>query len=167
MVLKKLREYLDAQKVRYTAISHSPAYTAQEIATTAHIPGKELAKTVMVKADGKMLMAVVPASDMVDFRLLRSVLGASAVSLATETEFKGMFPECEVGAMPPFGNLYDMQVLVSDDLARDEEIAFNAGDHRELMKLAYRDFERLVSPKVVRISARKVSAEEHELHERV
>jgi Ala-tRNA(Pro) deacylase len=148
MPVQRLKEFLDAEKVKYVAISHSPAYTAQEIAASAHVPGKELAKTVMVKLDGRMAMAVLPASRKVDFAKLKDAAGAAEAELASEREFRDMFPGCEVGGMPPFGNLYDMDVYVSSQLAEDEEIAFNAGSHTELLKLAYRDFERLVRPKV-------------------
>jgi Ala-tRNA(Pro) deacylase len=154
MPVKKLKEFLDSNKIKYVSITHSLAYTAQQIAATAHIPGKEVAKTVMVKLDDKMAMAVLPASYRVDFGLLRQASGASKVELATEQEFTGMFPECEVGAMPPFGNLYGMEVFVAESLAEDEEIAFNAGSHTELIRLAYKDFERLVKPKVVKFSSK-------------
>jgi Ala-tRNA(Pro) deacylase len=152
MPVKKLKEFLDANKIKYVSITHSPAYTAQQIAASAHIPGKELAKTVMVKLDGKLAMAVLPASLKIDFDLLRQASGAGKVELATESEFRETFPGCELGAMPPFGNLYDMAVYVAVPLAADEEIAFNAGSHVELIKLAYEDFERLVKPKVADIS---------------
>ena len=155
MVLKKLTEFLDSHAIRYTVLRHSQAFTAQEIATAAHIPGKELAKTVIVKVDGRMMMAVVPASDMVDFKSLKKVLGATRVELAGEDEFRSAFGECEIGAMPPFGNLYNIDVLVADDLAEDTEIAFNAGTHRELIKMAYNDFEQLVQPRVAGIGIRK------------
>jgi Ala-tRNA(Pro) deacylase len=153
MPVKKLKDFLDNQKVKYVTISHSPTYTAQEIAASAHIPGKELAKTVMVKIDGKMAMAVLPASHKVDFHLLKKAAGASKVELATEQEFKDLFAECEVGAMPPFGNIYGMEVFVAESLDEDEEIAFNAGLHTELIRLAYKDFERLVKPKVAKFSS--------------
>ena len=150
---EKTREFLDSHYVKYITISHSPAFTAQEIAASAHIPGKELAKTVMVKIDGAMAMAVLPASAKVDFELLRDVARAGEAELATEKEFADLFPECEVGAMPPFGNLYDMAVYVADTLADDAEIAFNAGSHSELIRIAYQDYERLVRPTVARIYA--------------
>jgi Ala-tRNA(Pro) deacylase len=152
MPVKKLRDFLDANRVKYVSIKHSPAYTAQQIAASAHVPGKELAKTVMVKLDGKMAMVVLPASFKVDLDLLKMASGAKKVELATENEFKGMFPECDPGAMPPFGNLYGMDVYAGETLAEDEEISFNAGSHTELIKLAYQDFERLVKPRVVKIS---------------
>lgn len=151
MPIQRLKEFLDREKVKYISISHSPAYTAQEIAASAHVPGKELAKTVIVKLDGRMAMAVLPASLKIDFAKLKQAAGAGQVELASEQEFRDMFPGCEVGAMPPFGNLYDMDVYVSPQLAEDEEIAFNAGSHTELVKLAYRDFQRLVQPKLAEI----------------
>jgi Ala-tRNA(Pro) deacylase len=152
MPVQKLKEFLDSHNVRYVSIKHSPAYTAQEIAASAHVPGRELAKTVMVKIDGVMAMAVLPASYQVDMEHLRQVTGAGKVELASEREFKDMFAGCEVGGMPPFGNLYGMEVYVSKALAEDEEIAFNAGSHTELIRLPYSDFERLVGPKVVALS---------------
>lgn len=156
MPVAKLKEFLDRNKVKYITIRHSPAFTAQEIAASAHVSGREVAKTVMVKVDRKMAMAVLPASFHVDFDLLKGVLGAKSVQLATETEFQNLFPECEVGAMPPFGNLYGMETYVAESLSEDEEVAFNAGTHTELIKLQYRDFERLVKPKVLRFSVQNV-----------
>ncbi|NTW48634.1 MAG: YbaK/EbsC family protein [Chlorobiales bacterium] len=152
MPIRKLRQFLDSNNIKYVLVTHSTAYTAQEVAQSAHISGKEIAKTVMVKLDGKMAMAVLPASKKIDFDLLREASGASFVELATEDEFKDTFPDCELGAMPPFGNLYGMDVYVGVALANDDEIAFNAGSHTELIRLAYKDFEQLVKPKVVRIS---------------
>lgn len=152
MPVRKLREFLDSHKIRYVTIKHSEVYTAQEIAASAHIPGKELAKTVMVKIDGKMAMAVLPASYRVDFDLLKEAAGARKVELADEQEFTDMFPECEIGAMPPFGNLYGMEVFVAETLAEEREIAFNAGSHTELIRMSYKDFEGTVKPKVVKFS---------------
>jgi Ala-tRNA(Pro) deacylase len=152
MPARQLKQFLDEQGVKYVTISHSPAFTAQEIAASAHIPGKQMAKTVMVKIDGRMAMAVVPASERVVFELLREVTGAHDVALATEREFAESFPGCELGAMPPFGNLYGMDVYVAPGLAAGEEIAFNAGTHTEVVKMAYRDFERLVKPKVLKFA---------------
>lgn len=153
MPVRKLKEYLDGHGIQYVTITHSPAYTAQMIAAAAHVPGKELAKTVMVKLDGVMAMAVLPSSAKVDLERLREAADADKVSLATEVEFKGLFPDCEVGAMPPFGNLWDMKVYVDAGLAEDEEIAFNAGSHVELIKLYYADFDRLVKPKTIEMAA--------------
>lgn len=155
MPVRKLRDFLDGEGVKYVTVSHSVAYTAQEIAARAHVRGKNLAKSVMVKLDGKVAMAVLPATFKIDFDLLKEASGASEVELASEKEFKDLFPDCELGAMPPFGNLYGFDVYVAKTLAEDDEIAFNAGSHTELMKLPYADFERLVQPKVVRISLRR------------
>ena len=154
MPVKKLKDFLDDQNIKYIVIIHSPVYTAQEIAASVHIPGKELAKTVMIRIDGKMAMAVLPAIYKVDFDLLKKFTGASKVELTNEHDFKDMVPGCEVGAMPPFGNLYGMEVFVAETLAEDEEIAFNAGSHTELIQMAYKDFERLVKPKVIKFSDR-------------
>ena len=154
MPVKKLKEFLEAQNVKYTSIYHSLTYTAQEIAASVHIKGNELAKTVMVRLDGKMAMAVLPASHHVDFDRLKIASGAQDVVLATEKEFKDLFPGCEIGAMPPFGNLYGMDVFVSRALTKDEEIAFNAGSHYELIRLTYKDFERLVNPKIADFSVK-------------
>ena len=151
MRVNKLQEFLDRHHVKYVNVMHSPAYTAQEIAAAAHVPGKELAKSVMVKLDGKLAMAVVPASTQIDFQLLKTGTGANSAELASEEEFKGQFPDCEVGAMPPFGNLYGMEVFVSKNLTEDEEIAFNAGSHTELLKLSYADYRRLVNPNIVEL----------------
>jgi Ala-tRNA(Pro) deacylase len=152
MPAQKLKKFLDDNKIRYVRIIHSPAYTAQEIAATAHIPGKELAKTVVVKLDGELAMAVLPAPAQVDTEALAKAAGAKQVGLATEEEFKDAFPECEIGGMPPFGNLYGMSVYADESLAEDEQIAFNAGSHAELIRMDYKDFASLVKPKVVRFT---------------
>lgn len=149
MLAHKLKAFLDSQYVLYETIPHARAYTAQETAATAHISGKELAKTVIIWADDKLAMAVLPASQHVDEDLLQEAIGAANVQIAHERDFKDLFPECEVGAMPPFGNLYGMEVFVAASLTEDEEIAFNAGSHTELLKLAYKDFARLVQPRVL------------------
>lgn len=156
MPIKKLKTYLDENNVKYVSIKHSSAFTAQEIAASAHISGKEFAKTVMIKIDGKMAMAVLPASYKIDFNLLKEIFGTPKITLATEAEFKYFFPDCEVGAMPPFGNLYDMEVYVAETLAEDEEIAFNAGTHTEMIQLKYEDFARLVKPRVFKFSWKTV-----------
>jgi Ala-tRNA(Pro) deacylase len=150
MPVKKLKEFLDSNKIEYVAINHSLAYTAQRIAASAHIQGKEIAKTVILKADRKMIMAVLPASCKINMELLRGAINAKDIEIASEKDFGLLFPECEVGAMPPFGNLYGMDVFVAESLTQDEEIAFNAGSHRELIKLSFRDFERLVKPKIIK-----------------
>lgn len=152
MPCETLISYLDSQGVRYVVIGHTPAYTAQEIAAAAHIPGKEVAKTVMIKIGGKIAMAVLPSSYRMNFKLLRQVVGDEDVELATENEFKDLFPDCDVGAMPPFGNVYGMDVYVAEKLAENEMIAFNAGTHSELVRMAYEDYERIVKPTVIKLS---------------
>lgn len=152
MPSKKLKTFLDENKIKYVSIQHSSAYTAQEIAAIAHIPGKDLAKTVIIKIDGKMAMAVLPASYKVSFDYLKDTLGVKEVRLAYEQEFIDKFPDCEVGAMPPFGNIYGMEVYVAESLAEDEEIAFNACSHTELMKMNFSDFEKLVKPIRIKFS---------------
>lgn len=151
MPVKKLKEFLDGHQVKYVSMTHSPAFTSQEIAAAAHVSGKQLAKTVIVKMDGKLAMVVIPAQDQVNFAKLREVTGIANVDLASESEFKDKFAGCEVGAMPPFGNLYDMAVYVSSRLSKQDHILFNAGSHSELMQVAFVDFERLVKPKAVAI----------------
>ncbi len=152
MASAKIKEYLDRQGVKYVSISHSPAYTSQEVAASAHIPGKTLAKTVMVIADGKMIMAVLPGTRRVDLDRLKVALQAQQIALAQEAEFKSLFPDCEIGAMPPFGNLYNVPVVADSALTEDTEIVFNAGSHRELIRLAYKDFERLVKPTIAKFA---------------
>jgi Ala-tRNA(Pro) deacylase len=152
MPLAKLREYLEGHNVDYSLIRHPLTFTAQTTAQAAHISGTDLAKTVMVKVDGRMSMAVLPASLHVDFDQLTEALGAQAVLLSIEGDFKDIFAGCEVGAMPPFGNLYGLEVFVEESLTRDEEIAFNAGSHTELMKMRYADYAQLVQPTVVRFA---------------
>lgn len=149
MPARKIKEFLDSHGVRYLCLTHSKAYTAQEVAELTHVPGQEMAKTVIVRADGRMVMAVLPASFKIDLNRLREVLEARKVELATELEFKGLFPECEPGAMPPFGNLYGLDVYVDPSLAEDTVIVFNAGTHTEVMRMLFKDFERLVQPKIL------------------
>jgi Ala-tRNA(Pro) deacylase len=152
MPSRKLKQILEANHIHYELINHSPAYTAQQIAASAHIRGKEMAKTVIVKIDNELAMAVLPAAQKVDLTLLQKTTGADNVELATESDFRGIFPECELGAMPPFGNLYGMDVFVAKRLAADDEIVFNAGSHTELVRLSYADFEKVVHPKVMHLS---------------
>ncbi len=146
MPAKKLKRFLDENHIRYVSIRHSPAYTAQETAASAHVPGRELAKTVILYIDGEMAMAVLPSTRMLDLELLRHHTEAESVTLATENQFKDRFPDCEAGAMPPFGNLYKIPVYVDRSLTLDDQIAFNAGSHAELIQLAFEDFENLVHP---------------------
>lgn len=154
MPVDRLKTFLDENGVKYVTISHSKAYTAQEVAAAAHVPGKEMAKTVMAKVGGEMAMVVLPAPDKVSIDRLGDVTGDVDVELASEDEFSALFPGCEVGAMPPFGNLWNMTVFVDERLRENEQIAFNAGSHTEVVKLSYGDFERLVQPVVAMVSAR-------------
>jgi Ala-tRNA(Pro) deacylase len=155
---KELKEFLDDNNIKYVTVTHSTAYTAQEVAALTHTKGKDFAKTVMVTLDGMLAMAVVPASYQVDMSRLKEGAGANTVALASESEFRARFPGCETGAMSPFGNLFDMPVFVDESLAKDLEIAFNAGSHNELIRLSYEDFERLVKPKVLKFAARMAGA---------
>ena len=149
MPATKLLAFLDSRQIKYSTIKHTPAYTAQEIAARSHTPGKELAKSVIVKIDGRLVMAVLPASRRINFDRLKQATEAETVDLATEREFAELFPDCQLGAMPPFGNLYNMDVLVDDSLVDDEEIAFNACNHHELIRMAFEDFTVLVQPRIL------------------
>lgn len=150
-ILRRLKDYLEREKVPYEVLTHGEAYTAPELAQALHVPGKELAKVVMVKADERFVMTVLPANWKVDLKRLKEVFRTSHARLATEEEFKGLFPDCELGAMPPFGNLYGLEVYVDRSLTADEEIVFQAGTHREAVKLRYNDFASLVRPAVVEL----------------
>ena len=152
MPIKKLKDFLDTNNIQYITISHSQAYSAQKVAASAHISGWDVAKTVIIKINGVTAMAVLPASTRIDLKLLKELTGFDQIELATEEEFESLFPGCETGAMPPFGNLFNMDVYVARSLTFDNEIAFNAGTHTELIKMAYKDFEQLVKPKVIEFS---------------
>lgn len=149
MADSKIVDFLKNHHVKYSSHLHSPAFTSQEIAAAAHISGKHLAKIVIVKIDGKLAMMVLPAHDQVDMAKLRAATGAKGVDLAVESEFKDKFPGCEVGAMPPFGELYNLPVYISSRLTLLDHILFNAGSHSELMEMSWSDFQKLVHPEVV------------------
>ncbi|MBK8944891.1 MAG: YbaK/EbsC family protein [Ignavibacteriae bacterium] len=149
-----IRNYLDENEIKYISIKHSKAYTAQEIAAVAHIEGRRLAKTVVIKINGKLAFAVLPASYKIDFEMLKHSIGNENVRLANEQEFKDKCPGCEVGAMPPFGNLFNCETYVAASLVEDEDILFNAGNHTELIKMKYSDFEELVKPEILRFSTK-------------
>ncbi|HLP26644.1 MAG TPA: YbaK/EbsC family protein [Acidobacteriota bacterium] len=149
MPAAQVREFLDRHLVRYVSIRHSPAFTAAEVAQLVHVSGRDFAKTVIVVIEDEMVMVVLPASRRMLLNDLRELLDTTHLRLATEAEFRDRFPDCELGAMPPFGNLYNMRVYVSSLLAAEEEIAFNAGTHTEVFKMRYADFERLVKPTVL------------------
>jgi len=152
-VARKLKAFLDEHRVRYHVLSHHERFTSSEIAQALHVPGQELAKVVMVKAGDKLVMVVLTANDRVDLAALKGAMGVREARLATEDDFRGTFPDCEVGAMPPFGNLYDVEVFADAALSKDKEIVFEAGNHKEAVKLAYEDFDRLVKPTVAEIAA--------------
>jgi Ala-tRNA(Pro) deacylase len=149
MPATKIKEFLDSRGVKYVSIRHSPAFSASEVAASAHVSGRDFAKTLVVKIEGAMAMVVLPANRRLVLSDLREMLESPHVTLANETEFRDAFPDCELGAMPPFGNLYGMSVYVAANLADEPEIAFNAGTHTEVIKLAYADFAQLVNPTVV------------------
>jgi Ala-tRNA(Pro) deacylase len=144
----RLEDYLRENGVPFEVQHHPMAFTAQEVAAAEHVPGKMLAKVVMVSADGEMAMLSLPAPYQVDLEKAGKMLGAEEARLAQEEEFEGAFPDCEVGAMPPFGNLYGLPVYVEEALAEDETIFFRAGTHTDTMSVGYADFERLVEPTV-------------------
>ncbi len=153
MPAHRLRDYLDRNDVRYAVIRHAPAYTAQEAAAAAHVPGREMAKSVVLRVDGRLGLAVTAASDRVDLERVRTALRTRDVALAAERDFRDRFPDCDLGAMPPFGNLYGMTVWVSEDLDRGARLAFPAGTHAEMIVLRYDDYKRLVRPAVLPLSA--------------
>jgi len=148
MPCEKLLEYLTENKVDYELKNHPNAYAAQDVAFKSGVPGRLFAKTVMVKLNGEMAMAVLPADSKVDFHLLKETAGAKTITLAVEDEFEEKFPDCELGAMPPFGHLYGMEVFVAGSLIRADTISFNAGNHTEILTMPFWEFERLVEPKI-------------------
>jgi Ala-tRNA(Pro) deacylase len=151
-ILTKLKAMLDQAKVSYEVYTHPLAYTAEEIAEKQHVPSKELAKVVMLEVDDKLVMGVIPGSLKVHTHTARESLGATTIRLATEAEFTSRFPECEIGAMPPFGNLFDLQVVVDPALEKDEYIYFNAGNHVQTVRMKYKDFATLVKPQIAPLS---------------
>lgn len=150
-ILKRLKEILHEAKIPYEVYNHALAYTAQEIAAKQHVPGNEMAKVVMIEADEKLVMAVIRGNDKISLNLVRESLGVRTARLATENEFISRFPECEIGAMPPFGNLFGIKVIVDPELEKDKYIYFNAGNHVQTVRLAYEDFAALVKPQIARL----------------
>ena len=151
-VLKRLKDYLDDNNIKYVTISHSTSYTGQELAESVHISGQEIAKAVILKAGNDFIMAVLPATRKVELEFIQGHIGNKGIRLADENEFSDLFPDCEVGAMPPFGNLYGMPVYVASALTEDKEIVFNAGTHTDAIKMSYEDYEKLVKPDVFHFS---------------
>src|SRR5438874_6881910 len=150
-----IKKLLDLRKVPYEHRVHPTAFTAQQVAAVERIPGTVVAKTVVVKADNKFVMAVLPASAKVDLPALRETVRANELRLAKEAEFYGLFPDSELGAMPPFGNLYGLPVYADESLARDRAILFNAGTHQDAIRMSYRNFTRLVEPKICSFAAKR------------
>lgn len=144
-----LKTFLDENDVRYVSIMHSMAFTAVEVAKSAHIPSRELAKTVIINVDNELAMAVVPANYKVNLDILKQTLDTDKIELANETDFISRFNDCEAGAMPPFGCLYNMEVYIAESLSEDDSIAFNAGSHLEAIKMNYKDYENLVKPRFI------------------
>jgi len=152
MPSRKVKEYLDQAGIKYEIMEHDTVYTAQEVAAVTHVSGEELAKTVIINADGKIMMAVMPSTRKIDFELLKKNLGAKNITLTKEQDFSPLFPDCEIGAMPPLGKLYKMEMIVDQSLAEDTQIVFNAGTHHDIIKISYADFEKLEQPKLANIT---------------
>jgi Ala-tRNA(Pro) deacylase len=148
IMVSKVKEYLDNNAVKYEALQHPTAFTAQEVAASADIPGKEMAKSVIVRLGGRIAMAVLPASEIIDFERLKETAAVDEAELAFEEEYDDLFPECEHGAIPPFGNLYGMPVYVAKSLVDEPVVLFAAGSLKELVKITTADFRRLVSAKI-------------------
>lgn len=149
MIATKVKEFLDRYGIRYVTITHSPAYTAADIAASAHVAGRGFAKTIILRIDSAPAMMVLPANRRLLIHDIRELLDTSDVRLASEAELRSLFPDCEVGAMPPFGNLYGMKVYIVPPLAQEPEIAFNAGTHTEVIRMAYDDYNELVKPLLI------------------
>jgi Ala-tRNA(Pro) deacylase len=147
-ILRKLKTLLDEAKVSYEVFTHPLAYTADEIAARQHMSGKEMAKVVMLEVDGHLVMGVIPGNMKVDLHTARASFGASEVKLAAEDEFSRRFPDCEIGAEPPFGNLFGLRCAIDPMLAKDEYIYFNAGNHVQTVRMKYYDFLNLAKPEI-------------------
>jgi len=158
MIAERLKRYLEENRVGFEHHVHRTAYTAQQVAAEEHVPGRMMAKTVIVNTGDGFIMAVLPAPLRVDLDALRTALDKPEVRLASEAEFARLFPDSETGAMPPFGNLYDLPVYSDESLRRDPEIVFNAGTHRDTIRMRYEDFARLVQPEVLRLALQRAVA---------
>lgn len=147
-IRERLKDLFDRENIPFRFLSHTEVYTAPELAESIHVSGWNVAKAVLVCADGRYAMAVLPSPRRLDLNRLEGVLRSARVFLAKEWEMKELFPDCEVGAMPPLGNLYGLRVVVDASLAREPVIYFPAGSHHEVIEMLYRDFERLVHPRI-------------------
>ncbi|MGD1277794.1 MAG: YbaK/EbsC family protein [Tepidisphaeraceae bacterium] len=152
MSARRIQDLLASNNASYRAIKHDPAFTAQEVAQSTHVPGKYMAKTLVVCIDGHLALAVVPATKRLDLTLLRSQAAAKEVRLADESEFEECFGDCEVGTAPPFGNLFGIRTFVDVGMAMQEEIAFNAGTHTDVVIMRFADYSALVKPLMVQIA---------------
>ena len=144
----KVNEYLEREGVRFKMVAHAPTYSALELAEETQTPGDEVAKTVVLKADAKPLLAVLQSTHKIDFEAVKRALSAQEVELVDEGEFKKLFPDCELGALPPFGSQYEMETLLDEPLTQDESILFEGNTHQEAVRMAYADFARLEKPRV-------------------
>lgn len=145
-MLPRLKQLLEAERVPYQVHPHPVAYEATAVAAADHVPPSEMAKVLVLRSDRQFLMAVLPATRDLELERLRDAVGDPRLRLASEDEFAGLFPGCEPGAMPPFGRLFGLPLWVDDSLGREEETVFNAGNHRETVHLAYRDYVRVAHP---------------------
>ena len=147
-ICERLKELLKKEKVEFEHTTHAEVYTMQEVAAVEHERGRFVVKTVVVKADGDFVLAAVPAALKVDTDALSRLLGAKEVAVAEESEFAKLFPDCEVGGMPPFGNLYDLPLWLDERLTKCDHVVFNAGTHTDTVKMSFEDYQRLASPNV-------------------
>ncbi len=149
---ERLERYFRENGVPFVALTHPPAFTAPEVAAVQHVPGKQVAKVVMVSAGGSLVMCVLPANAHISFRLLAGILNSTEARLAHEDEFSHIFSDCLLGAMPPFGNLYNIPVYLETSLTDDSELVFQAGTHTDAMRLRYSDYVRLVKPHIAQFA---------------
>ncbi|MBI4042053.1 MAG: YbaK/EbsC family protein [Deltaproteobacteria bacterium] len=156
-VVQKLADYLESKKIKYQEVPHREAYTAQEVAQSVHARGQEVVKVVVVKGKKKFYMLALPASYKVDLDAFSEIVDEKELRLATEGEIQSLFPECEVGAMPPFGNLWKIDVYADKSLAADKEIWIQPGSHTSLIKISFADFKKLVKPKVEEFARKQVA----------
>jgi Ala-tRNA(Pro) deacylase len=163
MISARLKQLLDDHRVVHTVVQHDPAFTAQELAAQMHVPGREFVKVVVVKLDRQPALAAVPAHRLVDLKALARLAKVKKCSLASEAELQELFPDCEVGAMPPFGKLYQMTTFMDREVADNQTIVVNAGTHGEAIRLGFADLDRLANPRLgsftvpprVEVAARK------------
>jgi Ala-tRNA(Pro) deacylase len=143
----RLDELLSSRRVPFERLHHRPEYAANRVAQALHVPGREMAKTVLLRTGHGYALAVLPATHRVDLQRIRQELGEEQVELASEEEMDRLFPDCERGALPPFGSLYNVPTLVDEALTRDEQIVFEAQNHEDAIRMAYRDYEAVEHPR--------------------